>query len=420
MEQAVIPLASIWPDPNNPRKDFGDLDALADTFELNTVRLFEPLNPPVVVPDGRKGGGLAYRLVDGERRYRAMVKRGAVEACMCIVCAIGEADAMAAMVATDDKERLTETELSRGVQQMLAVGVAPEQVDKAARLKKGTAARVKKVAADGTEQMSIAHLLAAEQFEGDDREAVLKAAEGDYERVARKIADDRKLRKQIAVLEAACEAAGVVLVDTNEEANAEGRSYFSAAGLAADFGAIWELMPEGTVGWICETAWRGPEVRFFKPKDTDESSEDAERNRRKKLVDDAMASRRAWVCGEMYREDFCERFYPLFDAASDGDGDGPNPYNWDVRSMVKDAGLEGRLVETGHIAQAFLNMNRSPLYHPYDEPSGNAGEWLRLGELMAQLGYVPASDEIEFSKLLRDLLDEREGEEEDGEDEGDE
>ena len=45
MELQVIPLASMWPDPNNPRKDFGDLDALADTFEMNVVRPMEPWCP---------------------------------------------------------------------------------------------------------------------------------------------------------------------------------------------------------------------------------------------------------------------------------------------------------------------------------------------------------------------------------------
>lgn len=35
MELREIGLSSMWPDPNNPRKDFGDLDAMADTFELD-------------------------------------------------------------------------------------------------------------------------------------------------------------------------------------------------------------------------------------------------------------------------------------------------------------------------------------------------------------------------------------------------
>ena len=99
MELQVIPLASMWPDPNNPRKDFGDLDALADTFEMNVVRPFEPVNPPTVVPDGVSARGHMFRIVDGERRWRAMTKRGAVESCAAIVCSMDEANAMAAMVA---------------------------------------------------------------------------------------------------------------------------------------------------------------------------------------------------------------------------------------------------------------------------------------------------------------------------------
>ncbi len=46
MELKEIGLALMWPDPNNPRKDFGDLGAMADTFELNALRPGEPVNPP--------------------------------------------------------------------------------------------------------------------------------------------------------------------------------------------------------------------------------------------------------------------------------------------------------------------------------------------------------------------------------------
>ena len=50
----------------NPRRDFGDIGELAAAIEATGG---QPVNPPVVVADGG-----AYRLVDGERRVRALRK----------------------------------------------------------------------------------------------------------------------------------------------------------------------------------------------------------------------------------------------------------------------------------------------------------------------------------------------------------
>ncbi len=61
-----VPLADIRPSGQNPRHDFGDIDALAETIRATGG---EPLNPPVLVADGN-----VYRIVDGERRYRALCR----------------------------------------------------------------------------------------------------------------------------------------------------------------------------------------------------------------------------------------------------------------------------------------------------------------------------------------------------------
>lgn len=58
-----VSLADIRPSKENPRSDFGDIAALADSIRATGN---EPVNPPVVVRDGN-----VYRIVDGERRYRA-------------------------------------------------------------------------------------------------------------------------------------------------------------------------------------------------------------------------------------------------------------------------------------------------------------------------------------------------------------
>lgn len=63
-EKRAVRLGDIRPSGQNPREDFGDIGALARSIEATGG---EPLNPPVVVADGN-----VYRIVDGERRYRAL------------------------------------------------------------------------------------------------------------------------------------------------------------------------------------------------------------------------------------------------------------------------------------------------------------------------------------------------------------
>ena len=125
MELREIELEDVFPDEKNPRKDFGDIAALAESCMLNAINPGEPVNPIVVVEDG----GI-YRIVDGERRYKAMAKNK-LKRCHAVVCEdLDEANSMVAMVATDDKQQLSEIERSRGVQQMLLLGVDPERIER--------------------------------------------------------------------------------------------------------------------------------------------------------------------------------------------------------------------------------------------------------------------------------------------------
>lgn len=437
MELKEIELAAMWPDPNNPRKDFGDLDVMADTFELDgSPRPGEPINPPVVVPDGVSARGQMYRIIDGERRWRAMTKRGQVERCLAVVCdSADEAYAMAAMLATDDKAQLTDAELSRGVQQMLAVGVAPEKVDKAARLKRGTARRVAKVAREGTEQTSIDQLLAAEELSGRDPEgakAVLAAGAEDWKRIAGARWNAIAKAAKVAALREACEAAGVPLADTAGEANEDGRSYRACA-YADRVAEVFAGQPEGTVGWICEENWGGPEVRFYGPAaegsgdDPEEAARRAKKKQVKKLMADAMASRSAWLARQIVeRDNFWLDMIPIIDAYREVYGTSPNPYDYGTGQWLEEHGMADRLVETGHIVRAFVTMGYDPLYTNYVDseprPSRDAKGWLALGDAMVSLGYRPAPDEDELADMVKAAIEKfsEKKEEEDDDDSDDE
>ena len=178
MKLELVKTADVYADENNPRQHFDGIDEMAASFDLNEERPGEPFTPPIVVRDG----GI-YRIVDGERRFRALKKRKAKQFHANVCEDMDEALAMVAMVATDDKQPLTPAEKSRGVQMMLLLGVDPVAVDKSARLDRGTGRRVKRAmeaVGDETaaEDMSIDWLLAIEEARGTEFEHALINASG--------------------------------------------------------------------------------------------------------------------------------------------------------------------------------------------------------------------------------------------------
>ncbi len=173
-EKKSVRLGDIRPSSQNPREDFGDIGALARSIEATGG---EPLNPPVVVADGN-----VYRIVDGERRYRALssIYGEDREVSALVADTMDEANELVAMLATDDKRQLTEAERARGVQQMLVLGVDEQRIERASRATAGQirAARRLRGNIEGR-QVTLEQLEAASAFDDEkDVEAVLAAGEG--------------------------------------------------------------------------------------------------------------------------------------------------------------------------------------------------------------------------------------------------
>lgn len=174
-EKKSVRLGDIRPSSQNPREDFGDIGALARSIEATGG---EPLNPPVVVADGN-----VYRIVDGERRYRALssIYGEDREVSALVADTMDEANELVAMLATDDKRQLTEAERARGVQQMLVLGVDEQRIERASRATAGQirAARKLRGRIDAGVQVTLEQLEAASAFDDEkDVEAVLAAGEG--------------------------------------------------------------------------------------------------------------------------------------------------------------------------------------------------------------------------------------------------
>lgn len=173
-EKRQVRLGDIRPSEQNPREDFGDIGALARSIEATGG---EPLNPPVVVADGN-----VYRIVDGERRYRALssIYGEDREVSALVAESMDEANELVAMLATDDKRQLTEAERARGVQQMLVLGIDEQRIERASRATAGQirAARRLRGSVEGR-QVTLEQLEAASAFADEkDVEAVLAAGDG--------------------------------------------------------------------------------------------------------------------------------------------------------------------------------------------------------------------------------------------------
>lgn len=173
-EKRQVRLGDIRPSEQNPREDFGDIGALARSIEATGG---EPLNPPVVVADGN-----VYRIVDGERRYRALssIYGEDREVSALVADTMDEANELVAMLATDDKRQLTEAERARGVQQMLVLGVDEQRIERASRATAGQirAARRLRGSIEGR-QVTLEQLEAASAFDDEkDIEAALAAGDG--------------------------------------------------------------------------------------------------------------------------------------------------------------------------------------------------------------------------------------------------
>ena len=194
----------------NPRQDFGDIDALAATIEATGG---EPVNPPVVVMDGNR-----YRLVDGERRVRALRKIHDEQDEVAVIAfdEYDEAESAVAMVATDDKKELSDAERARGFQRMLKLDVPTVTIARATRRKASEVRKAMAVAGEAPEQATLDQMICAAEFEDEeDRAAVLAAGPDGFRRKAEGIRRRIDAEREDAEIRSKIESAGIRVITTN-------------------------------------------------------------------------------------------------------------------------------------------------------------------------------------------------------------
>lgn len=215
MQLQVVNIDDVYPDVNNPRQKFEGIEELAASFDLNQERPGEPFTPPILVRDG----GI-YRIVDGERRYKAL-KLNRKTSFTANVCEnLDEVNTLMAMLATDDKQPLSDLEKSRGVQTMLLLGVEPTKVDKA--VKGAKSKRVKRAMEkvhDAAEDMTLDRLLAIDEFSDEQEvvDALTNCSQKDWERIYDGAKANRKRKKNVAEIKAALEARGYTITEQSPD-----------------------------------------------------------------------------------------------------------------------------------------------------------------------------------------------------------
>ena len=199
----MVDLKDVRPNDSNPRQDMGDLKALAASIEATGG---QPIQPIIVVVDGD-----VYRIVDGERRFRAMELLGKTSCDAMVFRDYGEASQMVAMLATDDKRPLTEAERARGFQQMLRLDVPEDVGSKVMGCDVAGYRKARRAAKSAPEQASFSDMLVAgdEDFTDEERQRILSHSRWETaEQVAAKVRKERKVAEKLAAIRAELPSVG--------------------------------------------------------------------------------------------------------------------------------------------------------------------------------------------------------------------
>ena len=190
------------------------IEQLAEQFRYNKLNPGQPRVRPILYRDG----GI-YQIIDGECRYEAMRLIGTKRFLADVFDDLEDAElarqeAAKAMVETDAKRALTAEEMSRGVQQMLALDVPEEEVAAVARVDAGKVRRARRGAravSDAAYDMTLDRLAAIAEFEGDG-EAVAKlrdCPQREWQRVYEGLRANRNMEEARALAVETMEEAGL-------------------------------------------------------------------------------------------------------------------------------------------------------------------------------------------------------------------
>ena len=125
-----LPIDKLFPHPDNPRKDLGDLTEIADSIKARGVLQNLTVVPRVDVPADDALKRQAWTIVIGHRRHAASKLVGLTE----LPCVVSDMDAKeqfeTMMIENVQRNELTVYEQAKGFQMMLEMGSSVEDVAK--------------------------------------------------------------------------------------------------------------------------------------------------------------------------------------------------------------------------------------------------------------------------------------------------
>lgn len=158
-----------------------------------------------------------YRIVDGERRWRALktIQGEGGETVARVFSDYTEASEAVAMVATDAKKELTDQERAKGFQQMLTLDVPVVTMARATRRTNAEINQARRAARlAGGEQATLDQLIAAGEFDDETQQRkILTAPPERWQSVAESVRRAAEKAERGRMTRANIEAAGVTVVD---------------------------------------------------------------------------------------------------------------------------------------------------------------------------------------------------------------
>lgn len=223
----------IIPNPNNPRKNLGDITDLANSISQQGIRQNLLVTPTT---DGK------YMLVIGHRRFAAAQQVGLTEV-PCVVDELTDRQQQELMlVENSQRSSLTLLEEANGYQGLLDLG---ETIEEAANLtghsasyvrRRQKVARTAHVTSMDISSLTLDQLMIVSKYDDDPQtvDRLIKAAyTGDFDITVRQVEDDRRVVKNKPLILAALKANDIP-VDLDENTDYWNYPYFTRIYLSDD------------------------------------------------------------------------------------------------------------------------------------------------------------------------------------------
>lgn len=221
----MLKLVDLFPHPDNPRKNIGDITELAESIKHSGVMQ----NLTVVPYEGK------YRVVIGHRRRAAAISAGLEEA-PCVISNMDYKTQVATMLCENmQRVDLTITEQTSGIQMMLDLGEDVSSISQKTGFSESTVRRRIKIGALPSDELKRAedrggtleeYIKCCEIEDEDERRLVLNAVgTNDFKWRYESAVRSQKIKENIPLFEQAMEKVGAKKIKPEVRWNAEYDSY---------------------------------------------------------------------------------------------------------------------------------------------------------------------------------------------------